>query len=500
MRLISFLGTGNYGKTRYTFNEQECKTCYVAAALSALLQPDEITILATQEAETMHWQKLQDEMKRLRLPTPNIQRIPSGGKPEELWQQFEVIREAVTQSSPSEVTFDITHGFRAQPFFAAAVINYLRVTLENIPNMQAVYGEYRKEENGTLVESPIWDLTTFITLLDWSNALQSFIKTGHGGALAKLASTENARIQKNSGDNRPKKLKSLADGLREFSANIATVRCPQLITGDDRKRGSAGNVLKLIEESQSEVEEYLKPLAPVLNSLRERLKDIPASSLFGEPGHKAMSALAKLYLEYERYSEALITTREAWISLYADTKKSHSVLLEKEERKNTEKNFRQAEGNNAKTIADVRNDIEHGGFREQPKPADTLCEQTKRLVDAFEKAQPKTVTTAPMGKTYFISRHSGAVAWAESQGFHVDQCLTHFDVTLVQSGDMILGTLPVNLIAEVNKRGGRYFHLTLELPAEARGKELTAEDMRAFGARLEEFTARCQIDLSSSKS
>lgn len=91
--------------------------------------------------------------------------------------------------------------------------------------------------------------------------------------------------------------------------------------------------------------------------------------------------------------------------------------------------------------------------------------------------------------TYFISRHSGAIAWAILQGFQVDQQLAHFDVSVVNVGDMVLGTLPINLVAEVNQRGARYFHLTLELPAELRGQELTAEIMQAYGARLEEFTA-----------
>lgn len=43
-------------------------------------------------------------------------------------------------------------------------------------------------------------------------------------------------------------------------------------------------------------------------------------------------------------------------------------------------------------------------------------------------------------KTYFISRHPGAVAWVESEGFHVDHRLAHFDVTMVQPGDRILST------------------------------------------------------------
>ncbi|MGB1258310.1 MAG: CRISPR-associated protein Csx16 [Thiolinea sp.] len=92
--------------------------------------------------------------------------------------------------------------------------------------------------------------------------------------------------------------------------------------------------------------------------------------------------------------------------------------------------------------------------------------------------------------TYFISRHPGAVAWAESEGFHVDQRLAHFEVAMVQPGDIVLGTLPVHLIAEVNVRGGRYYHLTLSLPAALRGKELSAAEMREYGARLEGFSAR----------
>ena len=92
--------------------------------------------------------------------------------------------------------------------------------------------------------------------------------------------------------------------------------------------------------------------------------------------------------------------------------------------------------------------------------------------------------------TYFISRHPGAVDWAESQGFHVDERLAHFDATIVNEGDRVIGTLPINLVAEVNARGGEYLHLTLELPPDMRGKELTAAAMQEYSARLEPYTAQ----------
>ncbi|MDY6991954.1 MAG: CRISPR-associated protein Csx16 [Pseudomonadota bacterium] len=480
MRLISFLGTGQYGTTQYTFNAQHCETCYVAAAMAHFIKPTEIIILATKEAEEKHGKGLRAEIERLQLAELEFQNIPYGGNTEELWQQFEIISKVITKEAPEAVTLDITHGFRAQPFFAASVIAYLRAIDRKPSDFRVHYGEFRQDE----LKSPIWDLSVFITLLDWSSALHSFIKTGHSKALVALAIDENTRIHKAGGENRPKKLKSLADSLNDFSANMATVRCPQLITG--KERGSARAVLKLIAESDAEVKTYFKPLVPVLELLRQQLDQIPAESLFGDSGHQALSALSKLYLKYERYPEALITLREGWISLYAEAGKTDQELLESKKRCNTEDRWREAENTddkkNADDISNVRNDIEHGGFRAQPCPARTLREQTEKLVAAFEVAQPQ-----PTGKTYFISRHPGAFAWANTQGFQVDECLEHFDVNLIQDGDTVIGTLPVNLIAQVNERGGRYFHLALELPAERRGQELSAEEMQKFGAQLKEF-------------
>lgn len=89
--------------------------------------------------------------------------------------------------------------------------------------------------------------------------------------------------------------------------------------------------------------------------------------------------------------------------------------------------------------------------------------------------------------TYFITRHPGARRWAEEEGFPVDRQVDHLDPADIRPGDTVLGTLPVNLAAEVCARGGRYFHLSLDLPPKWRGRELSAEDMRRFGARLDEF-------------
>jgi CRISPR-associated protein Csx16 len=89
--------------------------------------------------------------------------------------------------------------------------------------------------------------------------------------------------------------------------------------------------------------------------------------------------------------------------------------------------------------------------------------------------------------TWFVSRHPGAKDWATEEGILVDHRIEHLDVAEVAPGDVVIGSLPVNLAAEVCARGGRYLHLSLELPLELRGQELSAADMRACRARVREF-------------
>ncbi len=91
--------------------------------------------------------------------------------------------------------------------------------------------------------------------------------------------------------------------------------------------------------------------------------------------------------------------------------------------------------------------------------------------------------------SYFVTRHKGAVEWARQRGIEAEH-LEHLDPSQLSRGDVVLGTLPVSVVAEVCLRGARYMHLTLDTPPQMRGKELTVQDMDEFGAKLEEFEVR----------
>jgi CRISPR-associated protein Csx16 len=89
---------------------------------------------------------------------------------------------------------------------------------------------------------------------------------------------------------------------------------------------------------------------------------------------------------------------------------------------------------------------------------------------------------------YFVTRHPGAVEWAHRKG--VDALmLNHLDPQRTAPGDIVLGILPVHLVAAINARGARYLHLELDASEKDRGKELNADDLERLGARLVEYRA-----------
>jgi CRISPR-associated protein Csx16 len=90
--------------------------------------------------------------------------------------------------------------------------------------------------------------------------------------------------------------------------------------------------------------------------------------------------------------------------------------------------------------------------------------------------------------TYLVTRHAGAVQWAAQTGLHYDVHLPHL-LTLEQlcKGDIVIGTLPINMVCQLTQKGVRYMHLSLQIPSHLRGVELSAAQLEACHATLQEF-------------
>ena len=91
---------------------------------------------------------------------------------------------------------------------------------------------------------------------------------------------------------------------------------------------------------------------------------------------------------------------------------------------------------------------------------------------------------------YVVTRHQGALDWLEEEGVHFDGHILHLDVNQVQSGDTVIGNLPIPMVAELNEKGVAYWHLSFTVPFEKRGFELSARQLREMGISLQAFEVK----------
>lgn len=491
MRVISFLGTGQYQPTHYLWPESGASCCshYVAVALAHFLKAREVVVLATEKAEAVHGQALTEAFAEAGLALPRLERIRNGQSPQELWENFNLLSELLRAGKGIDTVLDITHGFRSQPFFAGAVVSFVRATEPEPPAIRMVYGAF---EAPAADKTPIWDLTTFVDLVDWTQAIGIFLASGQGQALAQRAERLGQALARGWAKTKqgpPPRIKKFASALEAFSQALATVRTGELLLARGKHASAAKWLMQALDEAGPDLQAHLPPVAQVLEKIRTLLEplQLPQDHLAGLEGQKVVAELARLYLHFGRYAEAAITLREGWVNLYARPEATRpGESFDPEGRRAAEARLQQA-GHAERELMGLRNDIEHGGYRKKPLPADAISEQLERFVSEFERAQPSEAAPPKPGAVWFVSRHPGAVEWARRQGIQVDRLVDHLEIDQVQESDVVIGTLPVHLAAAVSARGARFLNLSLDLPPDERGKELSTDDLERFGARLEEY-------------
>jgi CRISPR-associated protein Csx16 len=88
---------------------------------------------------------------------------------------------------------------------------------------------------------------------------------------------------------------------------------------------------------------------------------------------------------------------------------------------------------------------------------------------------------------WFVSRHPGALEWMRKNHIPFDRHVPHLEVDDIRPGDEVIGSLPINLAAEVCARGATYRHLSLRLDIDDRGRELSAQELERYDACLESY-------------
>ena len=227
-RFLSFLGTGDYKPCRYRLNDQTSQTVvYVQTATNLFADPhcDEAVVFCTAKAQEKHETGLLAEFSANGLPGPRIVPIPDGASEEQLWEIFRVVRDVVGDGD--EIVFDVTHSFRSLPVVMTVLLRYLAAVKKTTIGA-CLYGawEARDEEKNV---APVFDLTPFFALDDWTHAIRSFEEYGDPLALRGLAAEKLGPLCGHDAAAR-----TLNEAVRKMAAFATNIRLSNLGTVDGK--------------------------------------------------------------------------------------------------------------------------------------------------------------------------------------------------------------------------------------------------------------------------
>ncbi|MBN2009977.1 TIGR02221 family CRISPR-associated protein [candidate division KSB1 bacterium] len=400
MTALSFLGLANYTPTRYKYQEQEVETHLFPVAFTQFVKPDELKVVMTQQAQEMHYATLQQKLKGVVTLTPIL--IPEGKSEKDLWFMFDKIVESIPNGATLAV--DVTHGFRSQPILMLAICFYLRLVHDvEIPHI--LYGAFEARSEKTNI-TPVFELTPFLFLMDWTIALDKFIKLGNADELSKLMATAHQQAYhqpSNAGVDLPKKLKSLGAHIQHITQALAAIRPQETME-------TARSMIGIIDRVSDEVSTWAKPFTANLSRAKREYGRLISDDdkPFSTAGMKAQFNMIQWYLRKQQYVQCVTLAREWLISQLCLLKQRDPI--DRDDRQSIEhmlgtwisdvkKNeppsgvlFGIPEKDIAAlfaSLSDTRNDMNHAGMRKNPKPAAAVIKSIEHLVVELEQMKIK---------------------------------------------------------------------------------------------------------------
>ena len=187
LKVITFLGLGpknGYQPTTYIKHDKSDShtTHLFPEAVAKLYEPDLNIIMVTEqvlEDPRGYLAYLREELN----PKLREVKIPEGKSESELWEIFDICAKQIDPED--EIILDITHGFRSSPLLIFIVAAYLR-QVKKVELKHILYGAFEARDP-VANETPIFDLTPFVELLEWMNAVNVFQNYGDARPIANAA-------------------------------------------------------------------------------------------------------------------------------------------------------------------------------------------------------------------------------------------------------------------------------------------------------------------------
>ena len=420
-KIITFLGTNNYEEIIYTYTNEEgkefeVKTRLVQEAISEIVGKDAIIyVCLTDRARETNWidrievkvdrktgEKREDFYYGLkpRLERKNIkyEELPlrDGANNEEMWENFGRIFDIFEEGD--EVYFDVTHSFRSIPFIVMSVLNYAKF-IKNIEIKSIYYGAFEAMKDG---KAPIFNLSIFNQITDWTIGAERFISTGDSKQLSNMIETTIQPIlrkqNKDKGDKDDEEARvvnRIRSSLKNFSEGLYTVR--------GSKTSNYGTTLKKALESIKEINiDELKPFEKILDKIYEKVHFYSNDIILDV--HNTVKLCRDLNLIQQAYTylqENIISYLcvKANMDLYDEDLRmdisrviphyrSHDRLELSQELLELNERLKPYISSDLadlyKDLGDFRNDINHGGYRKNPRRYSTFYENLDDFILKFE--------------------------------------------------------------------------------------------------------------------
>lgn len=289
---MAFLGTNDYLPCTYCSDGKEIENVrFVQEATLGFFcnewtRDDRILIFATEDAKSKNWLDnghtdietglhkecvgLKKCIEKLNIPSRlECIPIPDGKSEEEIWQIFQIVFDSLKNGD--NIVFDITHAFRSIPILAIVILNYSKI-MKAVSIKGIYYGAF--EVLGSIAEAkaipierrrvPLLDLTSLDQLLEWSIALDRFVKAGDAELVSRLAnrSIKPMLAATRGQDQAAFLVREIADNMERFCKIMATCRGLDI-----------SNIAANLKTSVNKCKDIdlIKPLKPVFAKVESEL-------------------------------------------------------------------------------------------------------------------------------------------------------------------------------------------------------------------------------------
>ena len=285
---ISVLGTGFYGKCKYTRGEynsvKASETRFIQQSTLEYLnvydwsKNDAAIFLLTSKAKSQNWNReiksrvnfstkeeeeylgLEYVLEQMNLPVEiRPVDIVDGKDEDEMWEIFITLFNELKDGD--ELYFDLTHSFRYIPMLVLVLGNYSKF-LKNVTIKSITYGNYEAREDNN---APIVDLLPLSALQDWTYAAGQFLENGNVSRLQHLCNEELKPILREAkgSDLEATNLKKFINTLADVIDERVTCRGMSIIKSESFRKMK--NVSDKLETTK------IEPLNPVFDKIKKSM-------------------------------------------------------------------------------------------------------------------------------------------------------------------------------------------------------------------------------------